>query len=178
MMKQIIQMKLNKVKGLYWWEANFTSVAEDLNVGLPRTNPASGNGAGLELGPQKYKSIAASFSDQEKKKRANSKERWGCKVIASRTMLFYFHAESLSARGEDQIEFYKMHLVALFIGRTKSMFLISDVLKSYLIFTTFNYRDNSTQLMDDISAVITRVAKDETHRFIRPNARGIEDNKE
>ena len=93
-------------------------------------------------------------------------------------MLFYFHAESLSARGEDQIEFYKMHLVALFIGRTKSMFLISDVLKSYLIFTTFNYRDNSTQLMDDISAVITRVTKDETHRFIRPNARGIEDNKE
>ena len=58
------------------------------------------------------------------------------------------------------------------------MFLISDVLKSYLIFTTFNYRDNSTQLMDDISAVITRVAKDETHRFTRPNARGIEDNKE
>ena len=58
------------------------------------------------------------------------------------------------------------------------MFLFSDVLKSYLIFTTFNYRDNSTQLMEDISAVTTRVAKDETHRFIRPNARGIEDNKE
>ena len=99
----IIQMELNKVKSLNWWEANFTSVAEDLNSGLPRTNPASGNGAGLELGPPKYKSISGSFSDQEKKKRANSKERWGCKVIASRTMLFYFHAESLSARGEDQI---------------------------------------------------------------------------
>ena len=99
----IIQMELNKVKCLNWWEANFTSVAEDLNSGLPRTNPASGNGAGLELGPPKYKSISGSFSDQEKKKRANSKERSGCKVIASRTMLFYFHAESLSARGEDQI---------------------------------------------------------------------------
>ena len=77
MMKQIIQMELNKVKSLYWWEANFTSVAEDLNSGLPRTNPASGNGAGFELGPPKCKSIAASFSDQEEKKRANSKERWG-----------------------------------------------------------------------------------------------------
>ena len=76
-MKQIIQKELNKVKSLYWWEANFTSVAEDLNSGLPRTNPASGNGAGFELGPPKCKSIAASFSDQEEKKRANSKERWG-----------------------------------------------------------------------------------------------------
>ena len=59
--------------------------------------------AGLELGPPKYKSIATSFSNQEKRKRANSKERWGGKVMASRTMLFYGHAESLSARGEDQI---------------------------------------------------------------------------
>ena len=58
------------------------------------------------------------------------------------------------------------------------MFLISDVFKSFLIFTSFHYSDNSTQLMDDISAVITRIAKDETHRFIRPNARGIEDNME
>ena len=58
------------------------------------------------------------------------------------------------------------------------MFLLSDVLKSYLTFSSFHYSDNSTQRMDDISAVITRVAKDETHRFIRPNARGIEDNKE
>ena len=33
--------------------------------------------------------------------------------MASRKMLFYGHAESLFARGKDQIEFYKMYLAAL-----------------------------------------------------------------
>ena len=33
--------------------------------------------------------------------------------MASWTMLFYGHAESLSARGEDQIEFYKIYLAEL-----------------------------------------------------------------
>ncbi|CAH3114154.1 unnamed protein product, partial [Porites lobata] len=50
--------------------------------------------------------------------------------------------------------------------------IIIFLLLSAQSMTSAFLRDNSTQLMDDISAVITRVAKDETHRFIRPNARG------
>ena len=45
-LKQIIQIKLNRVKNPNWPEANhfaiFTSVVEDLNSGLPWTNLASG----------------------------------------------------------------------------------------------------------------------------------------
>ena len=46
-MKQIIQVEQNNDKNLDWQEVNrvainFRSVVEDLNLGLPRTNPASG----------------------------------------------------------------------------------------------------------------------------------------
>ena len=45
-LKQIIQIELNRVKNPNWREANqlFTSMAENLNSGLLRTNPASGQG--------------------------------------------------------------------------------------------------------------------------------------
>ena len=43
--KQIMQIKHNRIKNPNWREAAswlFTSVAEDLNLGRQRTNPASG----------------------------------------------------------------------------------------------------------------------------------------
>ena len=46
-MKQTIEMNRNIVKNPIWEEAKagyFTSVAEDLNSGLPRTNLASDQG--------------------------------------------------------------------------------------------------------------------------------------
>ena len=42
--KQKIQIQGNRIKNPNWLEATswqFTSMAEDLNLGLPRTNPAS-----------------------------------------------------------------------------------------------------------------------------------------
>ena len=60
-LKQIIQIKHNGVKNHNWpgrgksvaWLFIITSVVEDLNSGLLRTNPASGQ-AGLELGASEF----------------------------------------------------------------------------------------------------------------------------
>ena len=52
-LKQIVLMKLNRVKNLNWLEVNqlaFTGVVEDLNSGIPRANPASSQGRACAWG--------------------------------------------------------------------------------------------------------------------------------
>ena len=54
-LKQRIQIELKRVKNPNWPEANqlaITSMAEDLNLGLPRTNPAGGQGGTWTQGLQ------------------------------------------------------------------------------------------------------------------------------
>ena len=52
-LKQIVLMKLNRVKNLNWLEVNqlaFTGMVEDLNSGIPRANPAGGQGGACTWG--------------------------------------------------------------------------------------------------------------------------------
>ena len=50
--KSIIQLELNRVKNPNWPEANQLAIYEDLNSGLPWTNPVSGQGVTWSQGFQ------------------------------------------------------------------------------------------------------------------------------
>ena len=60
--KQILQIEQTN-KNPNWWEADkFLNAVEELNSGLPRTNPDSNRGEDLNQGPPDFKSRTLNHS--------------------------------------------------------------------------------------------------------------------